>query len=288
MTFNTDTLLYWVRERERIRLQKEAGMPAPWTKDPILRDFRFCNVRREDDKVTRWLNHHWVGPNGSDPDLWFAMTVARHLNLPDALVELGYPVPWKPKRFLDVVRARKAIGLTAYNAAYMIRAASGKDFVDKAQYLAEAVFTPLWRRRNALRPQVGSTLEGFHAFLQREYGMGSFMSAQVLCDISYQAPLSTASDWDTFAASGPGSRRGMNRVLGRPVASPWREADWRAALAELRMVLKPQFKTRGLTWIHARNAQNCLCEISKYEKARLGEGRPKQRYDWSRANVISS
>jgi len=31
-----ERLVYWIREREAIRLKKEAGQPRPWTDDEIL------------------------------------------------------------------------------------------------------------------------------------------------------------------------------------------------------------------------------------------------------------
>jgi hypothetical protein len=52
-------LVNFVIEREAIRLKKEGGKRPPWTHDEILRDGYFCNVRREDDKVTRWIAKHW-------------------------------------------------------------------------------------------------------------------------------------------------------------------------------------------------------------------------------------
>ena len=45
-TGNIDTeevLIYWIRERESIRLLKEGGKSKPYTSDEILRDYRFCN-----------------------------------------------------------------------------------------------------------------------------------------------------------------------------------------------------------------------------------------------------
>ena len=44
----------YINERESIRKAKESGMPFPWTNDPILRDYRFTNVRRTDDTVSKW------------------------------------------------------------------------------------------------------------------------------------------------------------------------------------------------------------------------------------------
>ena len=72
-----------------------------------------------------------------------------------------------------------------------------------------------------------------------------------------------------------GSRRGLNRVCGHPVDSAWREEHWRAMLRALRDSTNARLKMEPLT---AQDIQNCLCEFDKYERARLGEGRPKQKY----------
>ena len=48
-------LIDWCCERQSIFIKKESGAAKPWTADPILRDWRFTNVRREDDKTTRWI-----------------------------------------------------------------------------------------------------------------------------------------------------------------------------------------------------------------------------------------
>ena len=53
-----DRYCYWQVERENIRLQKEISkLPSPWTDDPILREFKFCQVFREDDKLLGGLEH---------------------------------------------------------------------------------------------------------------------------------------------------------------------------------------------------------------------------------------
>lgn len=265
----------WATEREAMRCKKEAGAPRPWTDDDILGAYRFCNVRREDDRVTRWISTHWREPHLEDPDLWFAMCVARFVNWPDTLEELGWPVPWDYTRFLQIMRNRRQAGEKLYGGAYMIRAASGEPGLDKPSYQVRDVFNVLWWARERLRPEEGDTLCAYHTLLGQFHGLGSFMAAQVVADAKYAPPLVTAPDWWTFAASGPGSRRGLNRVLGRPVNSPWQEEDWRLALHEM--------PVRGLCHgvlgrLHAQDLQNCLCEWDKYERTRLGEGRPRARY----------
>src|SRR6202034_3322026 len=85
-------------------------------------------------------------------------------------------------------------------------------------------------------------------------------------------------DWDRFAASGPGSCRGLNRVYGREFNSPWREDDWRLKLTQLRARSDPHFKSHNLPPISAHDAQNALCEWDKYERERLGQGPPRQKF----------
>ena len=37
-------LLYFIWEREAIRLARENGHSAPWTKDPVLAKYKFTNI----------------------------------------------------------------------------------------------------------------------------------------------------------------------------------------------------------------------------------------------------
>jgi hypothetical protein len=46
------------RERESIRRGRLAGALPPWTHDPIFRQWRFCNVHRENDRTTIWFRDH--------------------------------------------------------------------------------------------------------------------------------------------------------------------------------------------------------------------------------------
>ena len=78
-----DRFLDFIFEREEIRLRRAKGEPGPWTDDPILREWSFTNIRREDDRVTKWIAANWRKPHADDPDLWFAMVVARLVNWPD-------------------------------------------------------------------------------------------------------------------------------------------------------------------------------------------------------------
>ena len=132
--------------------------------------------------------------------------VARFVNEPDTLREIGYPIPWDPQNFLTVMAEREARGEKVYREdAYMLRADSrlGRP---KPEYQAADVFGPLWRDRKELRPRKGETLASYHRALGEYHGLGAgFMSAQIVADLKFVEPLWSATDWFTFAVSGPGT-----------------------------------------------------------------------------------
>ena len=279
LTDKVRELVYWITTREDIRKLKEAGAPLPWTNDKILRNYRFCNVHREDDRVTRWIADHWRSPYSTHQDIWFWMMIARLLNQPESIVQLPRPAAkWDPvKDFTKPLQLHKAKGGKTFNAAYVVSTNGIQK--DKVEYLAHDVLAPAWARRGVVRPKEGDTLEKFVSRLLELNGLAGFMAGQIVADMKYVAPLEDAEDWLTFAISGPGSRRGLNRIYGRGLEDRWREPEWHEKLIDLRdtLVKKHSIEERVGT-LHAQDLQNCLCEFDKWCRGTSGEGTPKQIY----------
>lgn len=275
-------LMKFIEERERIRQKKELGRPKPWTKDSILQSYRFCNAYREHDKETVWIRDNWRYPNRNDQYVWFAMCVARLINWSPTLCLIGYPVAFLPLRMIKTVVELQEQGEKVFTGAYMIRAEPAKPGENKIHYLVNQVLMPLWLNRNNLTKAIkGATLAEAHGVLREQYAFGSFIAGQVIADVKYTSLLIEASDWWTWAAIGPGSSRGLNRVMGLPTEERWDEALWLGQLQELQACIQPLLKKKGLAKMHAQDVQNCLCEFDKYERVRLGEGRPRSLYDGS-------
>lgn len=267
-------LVKFIKERENVRERKEARA-HPYTEDPILAKFRFCNVHREDDRVTRWLRQNFYPRFSGEKDLWFAAVVARLFNYPDALIDIqDFILPFKPEKMRKLLHMRRDNGLKNFNAAYIV--STNGVAMDKVDYIVTRVLGPLWTARKELRPLNEMELYQYHMKLTKYDGLGSFIAAQVVADLKYipSCYLYDANDWMTFAASGPGSRRGLNRVLGFNVHSKLSEGVWRHSLRELQLEVNEELSEP----LHAQDLQNCLCEFDKYERARLGEGTPKQLY----------
>jgi hypothetical protein len=262
-------LAYWITEREHIRRVRQLGASKPWTDDPILQSYRFCNVQREHDKVTLWIASHWRAPLAIMPEVcWFYMLMARLFNLPSTLAVLPVDADWSVTKTRRCLRRLRRTGNTVFNGAYIV--STNGVAMDKIEYVLRRVLVPAWERRATITPQPGDTLAAFAKRLLTLNGVSGFMAGQVIADTKYTPVLLNAADWYTWAASGPGSRRGMNRLHSRPVGAAWRESDWQAKLEELRWQLP--------VLLHAQDAQNCLCEWDKYERMLWGQGKPKRKY----------
>jgi hypothetical protein len=281
-------LIEWIQKRETIRMAKETGLPPPWTTDPILQEFRFCNVRRKDDRVSKWLIKHILlekaVKKNIDTFLQFS-TLCRMVNWPptiNALLrdKLFYPgikaIEWgKIGRKLDVLQKRGK----AWTSAYMIHGDPYGGEGGKGDYVCKCLKEGFAEKMPAIKKMIATkSLEAVATELTGIKSLGGFLAGQVVADWSYTSLLNDSKELYTWAPLGPGSRRGYNRLLGKENIKEWPEEKefisqlikWRK---EIIKKLGPKYKDLTL-----HDVQNCLCEFDKYERARLGQGRPKSRY----------
>jgi len=283
-------LIYWAVERERIRLKKEAGLPPPWTEDRILRQYRFCNVRRRDDKVSRWLCDRVLQEFHIETNLrnfllfsafcrWVNWPPTINAILDEGMFKIGRPMDWTAigSRVDELQRT----GVKAWTGAYMVRAKPGDGDRGKGRFVAEDVIekslTPVLDRLvmevkepHRSRQVVWETLEGC-------LNWGSFMAGQVVADWGYTSLLKDAYDTNTWAPMGPGSKRGLNRLLGRPVKHKITQMEWESLLPALHIDLLAALGP-GYEDLTLHDVQNCLCEVDKYLRVQYGEGRPRATY----------
>jgi hypothetical protein len=286
LTSNQEQLVYWITERESIRKKKEAGLPAPWSDNPVMQETYFCNVNREDDKVTKWIRENWTYPTSSDFDLLgedtsqvydFAMVIARIFNLPATLEELKQPVGEDFDLYIwlehaeQVLHERKQRGENVWNGAYII-STNGKK-MDKASYCLMLL------EKLANSPKVThncSTLHEAHLALMKVEGLASFLAAQVVADLknTKDHPLSKAEDWFTFSAPGPGSLRGLSWFFEEKVSAK----NYHAKIKEAYEILEFELPEEILDFLCFQNLQNCFCEYDKFMRVTNGTGRSKRKY----------
>ncbi len=113
--------------------------------------------------------------------------------------------------------------------------------------------------------------------LQQGNFWGPFMAGQVTADWSYTPLLASAGDLNTWAPQGPGSRRGFNRIMRRPLKQVIQEEEWVQKLGEWRAEIIAELG-EGYNDITAMDVQNALCETDKYIRVDTGEGRPRATF----------
>jgi len=280
-----ELLMYWITERERVRYYKEKGFPKPWSLDPVFQQTYFCNVRREDDKVTKWIRDFYSTFVG-DSLFEFNMILARFLNYPPTLKQVGYIGYYDEVKLYETLERLASEG-KVWGNAYVITTHGIP--MGKAQYLCKNVLLGALQGLGAVRAACrgngsGPTLRGSHASLMRLEGLGSFLAAQVVADLknTYGHPLREASDWATFVAPGPGSVRGVSWFHhGAPGLIPVTQFMWN--FMKVRDYVDEHWDcTKMGQPICNQDLQNCLCEYDKFMRVRNGTGRSKRNYNGSR------
>ena len=254
-------VVYWIRERERVRRAKEScNSPPPWSLDPVFQTTYFCNVRREDDKVTKWIRQNWP-----HDDIGLVV-LARMFNLPSHLNRLRLLPQHAMKS--ESLRWREA-GQKLFNGAYLITTCGVKmDKVDYVYQVAQDAGNLEWDTSPI------QTLVKWHKNLMKVNGLGSFLAAQVVADLKNTPghPLATAPDWWTWCAPGPGSMRGIKWVEGY-------ENTTLGTFAREATTLYNSIAGQLPERLHMQDFQNCLCEFDKYCRVKTGTGRSKRKYN---------
>lgn len=296
-----DRFFAYAHERHMIYVRKHVErLPRPWTRDEILLKYSFTNVYRELDKTTIWFREHIRDPLRDDPAVMFATIAFRWLNrieswrtilmhtdlshLTDQTSPLDMFRKWVPGETPRQIR----MALYGYGnepwvtGAYIIKTPDGMKKLDGALYCIDQVARAGdWRRMAEICLRLGDliSLSQPWNWLRDKPFMGDFMAYEVISDLRYTKLLESASDINTWANPGPGAMRGLNRIHGRALEPRLHKERY---ITEMQAVLAEAYERwpDGEHWPRweMREVEHTLCEFDKYERARLGEGKPRALY----------
>ena len=271
---NIDRFFYYIRERHNIYQKRQNGAPYPWTKDAILTTYSFCNVFRELDKVTIWIRKNWREPYADHPNLPFAMSMARQINWPETLQEIRFPEYWNPNRAKAIMQGRMDRGEKVYTCAYMLTGTLGGT---KVEQTIDKILTPLYLEPPTIHDY---SLQKTWAEYLPYAGFSGFMAYEVVTDLRHTKHLEYADDIMTWANAGPGAKRGLNRIHNRELKKTIKPEQLLNEMIELLDISYLYLGNKNIM-LELREIEHCLCEYDKYERARLGEGRPRAKYKYT-------
>lgn len=298
---NFEALTYWMQERHAIYLKRLLTRdPKEWTTDPIFRQYSFCNVFRELDRVTMWIDANMRKPFADHPNLWFLMCLARQINWPPTLnallIRTDLPDEWNPTLARDVLLDLQAQKKKVYTGAYMLRGdIQNPDSTmpnDKPTYTCFKVLDPVFKNATStdfLDTEAYGSIEEWTNYLESFHGWGGFLAYEVATDLTHTRYLRYAFDKRTWANPGPGAKRGLNRLYGRPLnqsVSRQQAIEEMCYLLELCEDELPAWVHPGATGfcstlspgLELRDIEHSLCETDKYLRVKQGEGRPRAKF----------
>lgn len=270
-----ELLRYWMEARTLILEARKKGQPKPWTNDPIFQTTYFCNVRREDDKVTQYIRRMY-SPHVTEDYFDFNIALARFLNWPPTLERvgiLGGPNSDYLESTLNAIEGKK------FGDAYIVSTCGRA--MPKAAYLATMVLPALYEGLGAAsefsRYLAGTpSLAGSYALISRIFGVQSFMAGQIIADMknTRNHRLYHVSDWHDWATPGPGSMRGMSWIYNGDPKEKYHQGEFIKNLMHFRELIDFPI----LRMVCNQDLQNCLCEFDKYCRVLTGTGRSKRGY----------
>lgn len=269
------------QERHEIylRRKKDPDNP-PWTRDPIFKRWRFCNVYRELDKTT----------------MWFAAKIRHQLRRKDEVLMATVAFRWfnrisTGENLLPVLvhgwdpdlgeKILAKMDPPHFTGSYIIRSDFGMTKLHSIMKALEKVYYsrgPLVENIKAC-----GTLEAASALLQRFHLLGTFMSYEIVSDLRHTDLLNKAEDIMTWAHPGPGAARGLGRIFHNNVDHYHYAAGGKKQqlmLEEMRKLLAMSRShwPQGWPQWEMREVEHWLCEFDKYQRTKLGEGRPRQAF----------
>jgi len=285
----------YVTERYKIYKQREKGLPAPWTENEFLLKYKFTNIRREHDRVTKWLLDNITNsPDISYLDKIYQTMIFRMYNRIDTseCIGLGKDFTWD----MDVIK--KAIdndpnpGRDFYTRAFrtlgLKNAMKKKLYPDEPnKYLAAMYIIDLRKEDKFSRLMNPENAEEACNIIQELHGVGKFLSYQIFVDLTYikEFPISE----NEYVLSGPGCSRGMDHLfLDKDGLTDEEILFWlRDNFEEVMRLVNKDYSSNVLLdnleehnrSFNVMSLENCFCEFSKYMWSILKLGSPRRKFN---------
>jgi hypothetical protein len=287
---------YWrfAVARQELFFRRLSGSPAPWTNDPILREYKFTNAYRASDRVSQFLIRHViyrVDLPAEPSEIFFRVILFKTFNkistwerLQSSLGPLTY-ASYAERKYDRVLQRIMAQGESIYSGAY-IMPSGGRDAPHKFKHQMHlALIRGMMRDSLPSKLAAATSMETAFSLLRSYPTLGDFLAYQYTIDLNYSPIMNF--DEDDFVVPGPGARDGIRKCFAD--LGGYSEAEVIHLVTERQQM---EFDARGLDFkslwgrrLHLIDCQNLFCEVDKYARVkhpeisgRTGRTRIKQRY----------
>ena len=265
---------YWVfaAERQEVFYKRIRGEPGPWTEDPTIANFRFCNVYRASDRTSQYLIREVIynDQNGNAEDILLRILVFRLFNKIETWQYLK-------ERFGDI--KCQTFSVRDYATAFEPRVDSGEAVFGNAyimcphdafgmgrKYLNYLALIEQMIKGDRITGAISRAraLKDVHRLLRSYPLIGDFLAHQLSIDINYSELVDFSED--SIVVPGPGVKRGIARCF-----SGIEGREYEDVVAWVRENQEHHFTRLGLRFrslwgrpLHCLDCQVIFNEMDKY------------------------
>jgi hypothetical protein len=271
---------YWefAERRQNIFFRRLVGEPRPWTDDPILDEYKFCNVYRASDRVSQYLikNVIYTGNQSAD-EVIFRILLFKFFNKIETWEYLLNCFGEIRLKNFDITKYDRAFeqrisnSIPIYSNAYISCATKAYGYDRKhANHLA-LIYDMINNGHIVSKIVTAKSLEDIFKLLRQYPLIGDFMAYQLMTDINYSNVVDF--NENDFTMVGPGSMRGINKCF--------RSRSGKSYEYIIRWMVEHQeeeFNKFGLSFkllwgrsLHNIDCQGLFCETDKYCRVALPE-----------------
>lgn len=272
-----DTYWRFAAMRQEVFFNKLKNVPPPWTSDPILNTYKFCNAYRVSDRVSQYLIKNVIydeNKSQNEEEVLFRILLFKIFNKIETWEYLESKIGdyitlsnFDLEGYSNILQEAMNIGYVIYTSAYM--SCASKEFgYDKKHQNHLALIDKMVVKDRVINPIVkAKSLEEIFHILESYPLLGKFMAYQLATDINYSEVINF--DDNSFTIAGPGAERGINKCFidtkGKSYADViyWMTENQENEFQRLGL----NFKSLWGRPLQAIDCQNLFCETDKYCRA---------------------
>lgn len=210
---NLKEFLWWMCERQRIwqrRFQRREE--PPWTEDPVLQDYHFCNVYRELDRGTQYYLEE-ISTAGSEEDIVFNTILYRFFNRPSTYRRLGGFTPVDEFDVDTAVHNLKVLDESVFSSAYRVTTHKWAESDSKIENILYGIIRDdlleNWDTYVDSILNADSLVVAFTTVTDIR-GIGDFLGYEIVTDLNYDLLSFSEND---FVNVGPGAEGGLEKIF---------------------------------------------------------------------------
>lgn len=272
-----DTYWQFATMRQEVFFNKINNVPQPWTSDPIINTYKFCNAYRASDRVSQYLIKNIIydeNRSKNEEEVILRILLFKIFNKIETWEYLENKIGnhitlsnFDSSVYSDILQEAMNLGYAIYTSAYMSCASKEFGYDKKHQNHLALIDKMVVQDRVVNRIVKAKNFEAVFQIIQKYPLLGKFMAYQLATDINYSEIINF--DENSFTIAGPGAERGISKCFVDTDGKTYTDIiHWMTENQER------EFQRLGLNFqslwgrpLQAIDCQNLFCETDKYCRA---------------------